>query len=145
MLDVVLSVLPLSLLLLLRDLSHAVVCLLCCLLVSLFAADGCCPCCCLWKLIPDLPKNISSNVTKMHGVKVYVTDRCTGCRTCVENVCFANAIHMSGNRAAISEECRGCGRCVDVCPQDAILLVVDREIDYVSQNIERIEKIVDVT
>jgi uncharacterized protein (DUF362 family)/NAD-dependent dihydropyrimidine dehydrogenase PreA subunit len=49
-----------------------------------------------------------------------VTDRCTGCRTCVEN-CPVDAISMRGGRAHIDRsKCIKCFTCTEVCPVDAI-------------------------
>ena len=35
---------------------------------------NCCPCCCLWKIIPDLNPIISSKVTKMPGIEELVSE-----------------------------------------------------------------------
>ena len=55
---------------------------------KLLTVCNCCPCCCLWKILPDLNPEIGRKVTKMSGVNVKVTDRCIGCGTCTEDVCF---------------------------------------------------------
>jgi TPP-dependent indolepyruvate ferredoxin oxidoreductase alpha subunit len=46
--------------------------------------------------------------------------KCTGCRTCVENIC--SAISMENDEITVSENCIGCGLCVMVCPQKALSL-----------------------
>lgn len=58
----------------------------------------------------------------MPGVVVQVTDRCVGCGTCTQAVCFVAAIEVVDGRAVIGQGCKGCGRCVEVCPEDAIEL-----------------------
>ncbi len=110
----------------------------------LLTVCNCCPCCCLWRMLQDLSPKIGSKVMKMPGVNVRVTDRCVGCRTCVNSrVCFVDAIHIVDKRAVISDQCRGCGRCVDICPQHAIELTIDdpRAVDL---SIERVSTVVDV-
>ncbi|MHA1137545.1 MAG: DUF362 domain-containing protein, partial [Candidatus Thorarchaeota archaeon] len=93
---------------------------------KLLTVCNCCPCCCLWKMLPDLTPEIGRKITKMSGVEVKVTDACVGCGTCTEeDVCFVNAISMVDGKAVISAECRGCGRCVEVCPNDAIELTIN--------------------
>jgi ferredoxin len=111
---------------------------------ELFTICNCCPCCCLWKVLPHMSTQISSKVTKMPGVSVFVTDQCIGCGTCTEGICFADAIRLEADRAVIGDGCRGCGRCVEICPQDAIRLrVVDES--FVSRTIGRLSNLVDVS
>ena len=105
---------------------------------------NCCPCCCLWSILPHLDARIGDRITKMPGVSVRVTDGCVGCGTCAEGVCFTDAIRMEGGRASIGHLCRGCGRCVDVCPNEAIELTVDSDRS-VEDSIERLASLVDVT
>lgn len=90
----------------------------------LFTICNCCPCCCLWRVLPDLSPEIGRKVHRMPGLQVRVTDRCVGCGTCT-GVCFVGAIHLRDGRAHIGEACRGCGRCAEACPQEAIELVVE--------------------
>lgn len=85
----------------------------------------CCPCCCLWKMLPHLDASVGRRVTRLPGVDVFVTERCTGCGKCTEGVCFVDAIRLDGDRAEIGDECRGCGRCVEACPEGAIELRFD--------------------
>ena len=94
---------------------------------QLMTICNCCPCCCLWKMLPDIDPQIRSKVNKMPGVKVSVDhDLCTGCGKCSEpEICFADAIHLHNKKSIISEECRGCGRCVHICPRRAISLNFD--------------------
>jgi ferredoxin len=105
---------------------------------------NCCPCCCLWRVLPQISSDIGQRVTRMDGVGVAVTDRCIGCGTCAApGVCFVKAIRLEGGHARISEACRGCGRCVEVCPQQAIELCIE-ECAFVANSIARIAPLVDV-
>jgi ferredoxin len=110
---------------------------------KLLTICNCCPCCCLWRVLPDLPDEIRTNVSAMPGVSVTVTDRCVGCGACADDVCFVNAIQMVDGRAVISEACLGCGRCVEVCPTGAITLTVSRDT-FVLETIERLSPLVDI-
>ena len=105
---------------------------------------SCCPCCCLWGMLPYLAPQISAKVTPMPGVTVAVNGRCVGCGTCTQDVCFADAIQLQDGHAVIGAACRGCGRCVDVCPNKAIELVVENE-QFAADAIERISALVDLS
>jgi len=73
-----------------------------------------------------------------------VTEKCVGCGTCTQGVCFVDAIRLVDNRAVRSDACRGCGRCVDVCPQGAIEISIgDGEV--VEKTIDRLSPLVDVS
>jgi len=111
---------------------------------KLLTICNCCPCCCLWRVLPVLSEKISEKVTKMPGVSVRVTDRCVGCGTCTEDVCFADAISLIGERSFISEACRGCGNCVSVCPEGAIELTIEDD-RFIQESIDRLTPLVDVT
>jgi NAD-dependent dihydropyrimidine dehydrogenase PreA subunit len=104
---------------------------------------NCCPCCCLWGVLPYLAPQIGARITRTPGVTVTVNGRCVGCGTCTEGTCFADALHLVDGRAAISDECRGCGRCVDVCPQGAIEISIDFD-QFVEQSIACLSPLVDV-
>lgn len=104
----------------------------------------CCPCCCLWKMLPHLDGSIGRKVTKLPGVEVRVTDRCNGCGECTDGVCFVKAIHLNGKQAVINGECRGCGRCVDACPESAIELRF-HDFDVIERTVRQIQSLVDVT
>ncbi len=111
---------------------------------KLLSICNCCPCCCLWRVSSILTPKIGSKIKRMPGVEVRVTEKCVGCGTCTKGICFVDAIHMVNDRAFINGNCRGCGRCIDICPQNAIeLLINDKE--YIIKSIKRIDKIIDVT
>ncbi len=112
---------------------------------DLLSICNCCPCCCLWKMLPQLSHGIADSVTRMPGVEVRVTDRCTGCGRCAdEGWCFVDAITMQHGHAAIDERsCRGCGRCAERCPSGAVeVTVVDTA--FMERAIGRIEPLVDL-
>ncbi len=111
---------------------------------KLLSICNCCPCCCLWNVLPDINPKIGRKVTKMPGVDVKVTEDCVGCGTCIEaNVCFVDAIALADGKAVINEQCRGCGRCVEVCPNDAIEMIIDED-KFIGESIERVSSVVDV-
>ena len=111
---------------------------------KLLTVCNCCPCCCLWRMLPALSDRISSKVKRMPGVSLSVTDACAGCGHCASEVCFVGAIQMVGGQAVIGETCKGCGRCAAACPEGAIELTIDETLS-VEQAIERISALVDVT
>jgi Pyruvate/2-oxoacid:ferredoxin oxidoreductase delta subunit len=110
---------------------------------KLLSICNCCPCCCLWRVLPDISPKIGRKITKMSGVEVKVTERCVGCGTCTEGICFVDAIHLVNGRAVIGAECRGCGRCVEICPNDAIELTLSGT-DFFKDAVDRISAVVDV-
>jgi ferredoxin len=105
---------------------------------------NCCPCCCLWRVLPYVAPHIGAKISRMPGVSVTVSERCVGCGTCTQGVCFVDAIQLVDGRAVISDACRGCGRCADVCPQQAIEISVESS-QFVADAIARITPLVDVS
>ncbi len=92
---------------------------------DLLTICNCCPCCCLWKMIPNLDNDLGRSITSMPGIIVSVTDSCRGCGACTKGVCFVSAVTLMDGKASIEQgRCRGCGRCVEVCPHDAIAITV---------------------
>jgi ferredoxin len=108
----------------------------------LMTVCNCCPCCCLWRMLPSLEPSIGGKVTKMEGVEVEVTADCVGCGTCLDT-CFVKAIQLVEGAAVIGDECRGCGRCVEACPRGAISITVP-DIAALEGTIRRIEGNVNV-
>jgi len=111
---------------------------------KLFTVCNCCPCCCLWRILPDLTPEIGDKLTRMPGVEVQVTERCVGCGTCNDAVCFTGAISMKNGQARIGMACRGCGRCVAVCPNDAIELTITDEA-FLEKAVHRLTSAVDLS
>ena len=109
---------------------------------QLLTICNCCPCCCLWRMHPDLGPAIQAGLHRMPGLQIVVTDLCQGCETCVQN-CFVNAIHILDGKAEISEGCLGCGRCVTICPEGAIEVQI-QETGIIAQTISRITRWVEV-
>jgi ferredoxin len=110
---------------------------------KLLTICNCCPCCCLWRMLPNVAPEIGAKVSRMPGVTVRVSERCVGCGTCSDGTCFVDAIQLVDGRAVIGDACRGCGRCVTVCPEAAIELAVAND-RVVQQLIERISPLADV-
>jgi ferredoxin len=104
---------------------------------------NCCPCCCLFKFLPNLAPKLQDKIERMPGVEIEVTAECIGCGECTQGVCFIDAIHLEDGRAVIGEDCRGCGNCVEACPQDAIRINID-DSEYIDTAIDRLSKAVDV-
>jgi ferredoxin len=111
---------------------------------KLLTICNCCPCCCLWKMLPDMHPTIGDKISKMPGIQVTVTDLCAGCGICADGICFVDAIYLEDGVAQISETCRGCGRCVEVCPNQAIKLRVE-DPTFLPQTIDQLASVVDVT
>ena len=104
----------------------------------------CCPCCCLWRILPRVAPDIGRKVARLPGVRMAVTQRCNGCGACARSVCFVDAIQVQDGRAVIGAQCRACGRCAEVCPRKAIELQVT-EPAYLGRSLERILGVVDLT
>lgn len=110
---------------------------------KLLTVCNCCPCCCLWRMLPDLHSRIGQSVMRMPGLSLSVSDKCTGCGRCVD-ACFASAIVITDGHAVITDQCRGCGRCVEVCPHGAISLRIDVGA-AVQRTLQTITEAVDVS
>lgn len=110
---------------------------------KLLTICNCCPCCCLWKVLPVISGDIADRVRKLPGVNIRVTDGCSGCGICADRVCFIHAISVVNGRAVPGDGCRGCGRCALACPLDAI--VVEYDPGGIDQVAENIRSLVDVS
>ena len=112
---------------------------------DLMTVCNCCPCCCLWKMLPQLDEGISSKMKRLPGVHLTVdAARCTGCGTCVDG-CYVRAISMREGRAVIDQAmCKGCARCAHACPEKAVTLHIE-DGSYSMHAVERIAPLVDVT
>jgi ferredoxin len=111
---------------------------------KLLTICNCCPCCCLWRMIPYIKSDIREKVHKMPGLEVEVTDLCAGCGTCTDNVCFVDAIQMEDSIAVIDDSCRGCGRCVEVCPNEAIEIAVQNG-QFIEDTINRLSQLIELS
>jgi ferredoxin len=110
---------------------------------QLMTICNCCPCCCIWKVLPDVDPSIGAKVQRMPGVKVVVTDRCIGCGLCMEEACFVGALALADGRAQISQACRGCGRCAGKCPEGAIEITFGHR-RFIEETIRKITPLVEV-
>ena len=111
---------------------------------DLLTICNCCPCCCLWKMVPELPNNIGRSLTPMEGVELdYNPENCTLCGSCAAGTCFVDAIEITERGVEIdTEKCRKCGRCVNICNNNSLSILMHSEA--VKSSIERVEKLVDV-
>jgi formate hydrogenlyase subunit 6/NADH:ubiquinone oxidoreductase subunit I len=109
--------------------------------IPLITVCNCCNCCCLWKMLPHLDDTLSSTVKGMPGVKMIINKECTGCGTCKDNVCFIDNIKIKDGVAEIGKNCLACGRCAEICPNNAIELIIEDE-DFINKTIERVNKAV---
>ena len=104
----------------------------------------CCPCCCLWKVLPDLNDDISDKVMRLEDVEVHtIEDKCKMCKQCLgDDVCFGNAISLENGKVSIDQnKCVGCGHCIQKCKFDAIeLTYTQKSVDAV---LNRIDELVD--
>ena len=110
---------------------------------KLLTICNCCPCCCLWKMLPEITPQIGSKINRLPGVTVQVGEDCLGCGECTEGVCFVEAIQLVNSQAVIGDHCRGCGRCVEVCPNEAIELFIGEEY-FIENTIQQLAQQVDV-
>jgi len=110
---------------------------------ELLSICSCCPCCCLWKMTPQLPDNLGRSISPMVGVKMrYNEDLCSGCGKCAD-ICFIEAIEVLKGKAKVNKEsCRCCSRCAEICPKGAIIIEIAD--DAVERSIERVKPLVDV-
>ena len=106
--------------------------------IPLVTVCNCCNCCCLWRMLPNLDFKLSSTVKSMPGVKMKVNDNCTGCGACTSEICFIDGIKIKDGTASISKNCLACGRCAEICPNDAIELLIE-DHNYIKKTIKRVE------
>lgn len=111
---------------------------------KLLTVCNCCPCCCLWRILPNLSNSIRKNFFKLNGVSVfYDSNLCVGCGKCID-VCFADAISLEKDTVWIDDDiCIGCGQCSNNCPTGAI------QLNYTKSDVEnvfeKIDSLVDIT
>ncbi len=95
---------------------------------ELLTICNCCPCCCLWRVYPNLSDTIQNDFFKLPGVSLKTdATKCVGCGKC-EEVCFAKCITIENDKAVIDENiCIGCGQCSNNCPTGAVELHYEKE------------------
>ena len=98
----------------------------------------CCPCCCLWKVYPNLDEEISDKLEKLEGVTVKLQEEnYRKCKLCL-NACMFDSISLKDNKISIDyDNCKGCGLCVNACKFDAIT------IEYSEKTIDNIVNRID--
>jgi len=110
---------------------------------ELLTICNCCPCCCLWRVYPNLSDTIQNDFYKLPGVSIELDiDECVGCGKC-EEVCFAKCISIENSKAKIDEDvCIGCGQCSNNCPTNAIKLIYNKEnVESIFEKIDSLVKI----
>jgi ferredoxin len=111
---------------------------------ELLTVCNCCPCCCLWKMAPDLPDYMGRSIGPMIGVELkFNFENCSGCGKCNNDICFVNAIRLEDGKAKIdNKKCKICGRCVEICPNNALKIEMDD--GAVEKTIDCVKKLVNV-
>jgi ferredoxin len=111
---------------------------------ELLTICNCCPCCCLWKMAPDLPEKMGRSIGPMIGVELkFQTDNCTGCGKCTRDVCFVDAIFLENGKVKIdTEKCRICGRCAEICPNDSLMILMAP--DAVEKSVNSVKTLVNL-
>lgn len=112
--------------------------------IGLLTICHCCPCCCLWKVYPNLDDEISDKLEKLEGVTVKLhEENCKKCKKCLDEVCMFKAISFEDDKISIDHDtCRGCGLCVNTCKFGAITIEYDDEtIDNV---VNRMDNLIEI-
>ena len=106
----------------------------------------CCPCCCLWKVYPNLNHEISDKLEKLDGFDVKLhEDECKKCKKCLDS-CMFEAISFKDNKISIDPDiCKGCGLCVKTCKFGAITIeYTEKTIDNVVNRMDNLIEIKDL-
>ena len=104
----------------------------------------CCPCCCLWKVYPNLDESISNKLEKLDGVKVKLNENnCKLCKNCLDEVCMFQAIDLVNDKISINPDiCKGCGLCANACKFNAI--TVDYTENTIDSIVNRLEDLIEI-
>ena len=104
----------------------------------------CCPCCCLWKVYPNLDDDISDKLEKLEGVTVKLhEENCRKCKLCLDEVCMFEAISMKDGKITIdTDNCKGCGLCVNTCKFDAI--TIDYTDEAINNVVNRVDNLLEI-
>ena len=104
----------------------------------------CCPCCCLWKVYPNLDDDISDKLEKLDGVTVKLhEENCRKCKLCLDEVCMFEAISMKDGKITIdTDNCKGCGLCVNTCKFDAI--TIDYTDEAINNVVNRVDNLLEI-
>ena len=113
---------------------------------QLLTVCNCCPCCCLYKVLPDLHEDISAKIQKMPGIEITVkAEICIGCGRCTEEtVCMTHNLSVIDGKAVMGDNCVGCGRCYEVCPVGAIEVEITDD-NFVNETLSRLHEKINVS
>lgn len=86
----------------------------------------CCPCCCLWKVAPNLHDDINQKINRLDDLSVTLEEEnCKACTKCISE-CMFKAISLKDKKIIIDQDiCRGCGLCANACKFNAININYD--------------------
>ena len=108
----------------------------------------CCSCCCIAANMKYGNSDYKNYVKRMKGVSITTDpEKCTGCGECFK-VCIYNGLKMVKGKAVHTGDCLGCGHCEAACPNDAISITFDENMnidEVMDEIIQRYEKIVDIS
>jgi len=109
----------------------------------------CCSCCCITAGYKYGNSDYKNYIKRMKGVTVKIDpEKCEGCRDCFK-VCIYDGLRIKNGKTEINQEnCLGCGICEIECPNDAISITFDENMDIeevMDGIIKRYEKIVDIS
>ena len=108
----------------------------------------CCSCCCVMAGMKYGNSDYKKYIKRMKGVTVTTDpEKCTGCGECFK-VCIYNGLKMVKGKAVHTENCLGCGHCEAKCPNGAISITFDNNMnidEVIDEMIQRYEKIVDIS
>jgi ferredoxin len=111
---------------------------------KLLTICNCCPCCCIWGILPEVTSKIEAKVNRMPGLTISINDQCIACELCLDDVCFVNAISVTDGHYHIDEICKGCGKCIAICPVEAIELTIQDD-QFIEATVARISPLVDIS
>ncbi len=102
----------------------------------LMSVCHCCPCCCLYEIVPHADSEFQDMVVPLEGVAVEVTDACDGCGACVQT-CLFKQMEVVDGKAVQGALCKRCGRCALVCQRGAVAVRIE-DPTYFDACVERL-------
>ena len=108
----------------------------------------CCNCCCVVAGMKYINSDHKKYIKRMKGVTVTTDpEKCDGCGDCFK-VCIYDGLKMVKGKAVHTKDCIGCGHCEIVCPNGAVSINFDENMnidEVMDEIIQRYEKIVDIS